>query len=222
VRRTRRPWLPKRLQVFRGTDLELELLDPDSTPLVRLFRHSGADWEPPPEEHRGMRVDPPSGHKAAFAVLYTGDNIQTVAIECKVLRSDHLDKYTWATDLAEEYSVVRYAFSAPALFVPIDRRNRALLGLSGSQRKFAGNEPYQAVALELFQRYGNVIHGLSWESFHRNQPGRVYAIWHHHKSTIGLRITTPAPYRPLVDDEEWKEFMAAYPDVEAISPPSRL
>jgi hypothetical protein len=44
-------------------------------------------------------------------------------------------------------------------------------------REFAGYEPYQAVALELFERFGAIVHGLSWESFHRNQLGRVYAIF---------------------------------------------
>lgn len=93
------------------------------------------------------------------------------------------------------------------------------MGLAGDQRKFAGYEPYQSVALELFQRYGQVVHGLSQESFHRNQPGRVYALWHHHKSTIGLRVTTPDPCPKLVDDAEWKSFLAANPEVEAIALP---
>jgi len=56
---------------FDGRDLELELIDPGSAPLVRLFRHKGGDWDPPPEANRNLRVDPPIGHKGAFAVLYT-------------------------------------------------------------------------------------------------------------------------------------------------------
>lgn len=202
---------------FSGRDLELELLDPDSERLVRLFRRPGGEWEPPPEAYRNLRVDPPLGHKDMFAVLYTGSTLATVAIECGVLRADLQDRYTWAMDLAGEYRVVRYAFAAPALFVPLDGRNRPTLGLGGSQRRFAGYEPYQAAAHELFRRFGNVVHGLSWESFHRNQPGRVYALWHRHKATVGLSIASPASYPTLVDDAEWKAFLAANPEVEAMN-----
>jgi hypothetical protein len=206
---------------FSGRDLELELLDPDSTSLVRLFRHPGGEWDPPPEAHRNLRVDPPAGHKSAFAVLYTGNTLPTVAIECGVLHADARDRYIWAVDLAEQYRVVRYAFSAPALFLPIDGRNRKAIGLAGSQRKFAGYEPYQLAAHELFQRYGSVVHGLSWESFHRNQPGRVYALWHQHKATIGLSVATPAPFSALIDDTEWTQFLAANPEIEALTPPPK-
>lgn len=206
---------------FPGRDLELELLDPDSERLVRLFRHPGGEWEPPPEAFRNLRVDPPAGEKDAFAVLYTASTLATVAIECGVLRADARDRYTWATDLAKQYRVVRYAFAAPALFVPLDGRNRTVLGLAGGQRRFAGYEPWQATAHEVFRRFGRIVHGLSWESFHRNQPGRVYALWHHHKSTVGLRIASPAPYATLAEDEEWQSFLAAHADVEALAPPPR-
>ncbi|CAM2192455.1 RES domain protein [Paraburkholderia kururiensis] len=202
---------------FRGRDLELELLDANSEPLVRLFGHPGGDWDPPEEKYRNLRVDPPAGHKDAFAVLYTGNTLATVAIECHILAADAADRYTWLRERAEKYRVVRYAFDAPAVFVPIDGpRNRAALGLAGGQRKFAGYECYQEVALALFNRYGQVVHGLSWESFHRNQPGRVYALWHHHKTTVRLRIISPDPYRVLVEDDEWNSFLAANPDVEEI------
>ena len=79
---------------FSGRDLELELLDPDSEQLVRLFRHPGVGWEPPSEAHRNLRVDPPAGHKAAFAVLYTGNTLPTVAIEieCGILRAAPEDR----------------------------------------------------------------------------------------------------------------------------------
>lgn len=195
--------------------LELELLDPNSLRLVRLFRHPGGHWEPPDEKYRNLRVDPPHGHKAAYAVLYTGSTLPAMAMECRVLRADDRDRYTWDMDLAGQYQLVRYAYSAPALFIPIDGRNRPLLGLSGAQRKFAGYEPYQEAAAELLRRFGQLAHGLSWESFHRNQPGRVYAIWHHHKSTIELE-PAPPPYPRLVDDGEWKSFLAENPDIEAV------
>ena len=207
------------VETFRGRDLELELLDPDSERLVRLFRRPGGEWEPPQEAFRNLRVDPPTGDKGAFAVLYTASTLATVAIECGVLRADPEDRYTWAVDLAGQYRVVRYAFAAPALFVPIDGRNRTALGLAGGQRRFAGYEPYQAAAYEIFLRFGQVVHGLSWESFHRNQPGRVYAVWHHHKSTVGLSIASPAPYATLAQDAEWHAFLAAHADVEPLEPP---
>lgn len=206
---------------FRGRDLELELLDPGSTPLVRLFRHSGGEWDPPPPGvKRELRVDPPPGSQGAYDVLYTASMLPTVAIECRILSADPRDRYSWAVDVAERYWVVRYKFASPALFIPIDgHRNREALGLAGGQRKFSGYEPYQVVCHELFKRYGAVVHGLSWESFHRNQPGRVYAIWHHHKATIGLSITSPTPYEKLLDDAEWKQFLADNPEIEALTPP---
>ena len=195
--------------------LELELLDPNRVRLVRLFRHPGGQWDPPEEKYRNLRVDPPDEHKSAYAVLYTGSTLPAVAMECRVLYADPDDRYTWDTDLAGQYQVVRYSYAAPALFIPIDGRNRPQLGLSGGQRKFAGYAPYQEAALDLFRRFGQLVHGLSWESFHRNQPGRVYAPWHHHKATIGLDAT-PAPYAKLVSDDEWKTFLADNLDIEAM------
>jgi len=204
--------------VVRGRDLDLELLDPGSEPLVRLYRHAEGDWEPPPELHRNLRVDPPRGSHGAYAVLYTANTLPAAAAECRVLNIDGMDRYTWARDRARQYRVVRYAFESPALFIPIDGPNRERLGLAGGQRRFAGYEPYQAAALELFERYGQVVHGLSWESFHRNQPGRVYALWHQHKATVALRRTSPDPHVLLVDDEEWLRFLREYSDIEAIEP----
>jgi hypothetical protein len=67
---------------FRGNDLELVLLDPVSTPLVRLFHRPRGEWDPPPEARRSLRVDPPAGRKSLFAVLYHGNTLPTVAMEC--------------------------------------------------------------------------------------------------------------------------------------------
>ncbi|MBN3850079.1 MULTISPECIES: hypothetical protein [Burkholderiaceae] len=83
---------------FRGRDLELELLDANSEPLVRLFAHPGGDWDPPEEKYRNLRVDPPAGHKDAFAVLYTGNTLATVAIECHILAADAADRYLFAPE----------------------------------------------------------------------------------------------------------------------------
>jgi hypothetical protein len=201
----------------RGRDLALELLDPGSETLVRLFRHPGGEWEPPPAIYRNLRVDPPAGHKDDFAVLYTATTLPAVAMECRVLSADTRDHYTWSRNLAEKYQVARYAFAAPALFIPIDGPNRSRLGLDGSQRPFAGYAPYQEAALALHQRYGELVHGLSWESFHRNQPGRAYAVWHHRKASMQLALALPGPYPRLVDDTEWQKFLVDYPEVEEIA-----
>jgi len=194
--------------------LELELLDPRLVHLVKLFRHAGGDWDPPDEKYRNLRVDPPDGHKSEYAVLYTGSTLPAVAMECRVLRADDQDRYTWAADLAGQYRVVRYDYLSPALFIPIDGRNRQPLGLSGGQRKFKGYASYQEVALDLFRRFGQLVHGLSWESFHRGQPGHVYPIWHHQKAAIALEAAKPPPYGSLEKDDEWLAFLAENPDIE--------
>jgi hypothetical protein len=206
------------LKTFALRDLEIEVIEPKEVVLTRLYRHAGGDWDPPPEAYRNLRVDPPAGSKGRFAVLYTADCIQAVAAECRILQVQGDDSCTWSQDLAAQYKVVRYDFAAPALFVPIDGANRRVLNLSGPQRSFSGYEPYQAAALELFERLGTTVHGLSWESFHRNQPGRVYALWHSHKTTIGLQRRAAAVPPFLVDDAEWLAFLNDNPQVEAIAP----
>lgn len=201
---------------FDSRDLALELLDPGLVPLVRLFRHPKGEWDPPPPDKRNLRVDPPPGHKDEYAVLYTADSLPAVAVECHVLKADANDHYTWNSTRAAEYQVARYAFAAPALFIPLDRSNDRHLGLVGSGRAFGGYAPYQNLALDLFSRYGKVVHGLCWGSFHRGQPGRVYALWHRHKATIGLSLTNGPHFPRLPDDPEWQAFLAAYPAVTEI------
>jgi hypothetical protein len=204
-------------QTCPGRELELELLDPGSLTLVRLFRHPGGEWEPPPPAFRNLRVDPPKGHKDDFAVLYTGDNLAAVATECLILRTGEGDRTVWRQDKAATYQVARYGFLKPALFLPIDGKNRHRLGLAGGQRPWGGYEAWQNASLALFQRFGSVVHGLSWESFHRNQPGRVYALWHEHKSSVDLHLTTPGDFPLLVEDPQWLAFLADHPDIEAIA-----
>jgi hypothetical protein len=202
---------------WRARDLALELLDPDSLALARLFQHAGMDWDPPAEKYRNLRVDPPDGHKGAFAVLYTASTLPAAAAECRVLNVDAGDKYTWNEPRSALYRVVRYRFAKPALFIPIDGKNRELLGLERPEAAFTGYVPFQAVSLELFQRFSGLAHGLSWQSFHRNQPGRAYAIWHHCKSAIDLHITSPDPRPKLNEDVEWLSFLAAHPEIEAVA-----
>ena len=193
----------------------MELRDARSLSLVRLFKHDGGDWEPPDPRFRKLRVDPPAGSESRFAVLYTANTLPCVAAECRILLpNQHDDRWTWRADLAALYKVVRYEVTAPSIFVRIDQPMAESLGLGVGGVKFGGYGPYQAIALELFERFGTVVHGLSWSSFHRNQPGRIYAAWHHHKATVGLEIASPKPYAPLLTDPEWKAFLEANPSIE--------
>src|SRR5207249_3639386 len=43
--------------------------------------------------------------------------------------------------------------------------------------------------------------GMSWRSMHRGQPGRVDAVWHHHKATIELATVPVDRQYPAVDRE---------------------
>jgi hypothetical protein len=200
---------------FDAADLELQLLDGDSIEWVRLFRHPGGEWDPPPPQYRTLRVDPPPGRENDYAVLYTADSIAAVAIECRILACDTRDRYTYDAARTEQCRVARYAMRKAAIFMPIDGENRRRLGLRGFG---AGYLPFQTVAHEVFLRFGGVVHGLSWESFHRGQHGRVYALWHHHKSTVDLALTSTAPYVKLAADAQWQALLAARPDIDELGP----
>lgn len=197
-------------------DLDLEMIDPASVPLVRLYRHVGCDWDEPDPKYRTSRVDPPDGHKDAFSVLYMANSIGVVAAECRLLTFDTGNNCAWDVDKATPYKVVRYTHAKPAIFLPIDgHRNKPKLGLDGPHMFAAGYAPFQDAALVLYQRFGDVVHGLSWESFTRNQPGRVYALWHKHKATIGLSRTTLPPHGNFVEDADWKALLAEFPHIKA-------
>jgi hypothetical protein len=202
--------------VIDASDLEVVLLDPQND-LVRLFRHDGAHLEPPEEKYRNARVDPPDGHKGDYAVLYLGKNIPTVAVECHILSENPSGNYQWLRRRAESYKVARYRSERPSLFLRIDGRNRKYLGLDGRDVAFKRYAPYQAMGLELFQRFGQTVHGLTWSSFHRNQPGEVFALWHHHKDTIGLTVTSKEPFGSLASDAEWSSFLTANPTIEELA-----
>lgn len=200
--------------VFQGAQLQVDLLDPGAVTAVRLFRHAGGDWEEPAVEYRNQRVDPPAGHESAYAVLYTAESITAAAIECRILHPDIRDRYTYDQERTTQYAVVRYEMRAPALFIPLDGENKGVLGLRGLDPRY---ERHRAAAYELFQRYGGVVHGLSWESYQRNQPGRVYALWHHHKTTVGLAISSTKPYRKLAEDPEWLQLLKDNPEFEPLA-----
>jgi hypothetical protein len=194
---------------FAAADLSVELVDPGTLALRRLFRHPKGEWEPPDPKYRNLRVDPPDGHKADYAILYTGDCLLAAAMECHVLSVDPLDAWTLNQDLESEYSVARYITGAPGLFLAIDSPNRVRLGLANlpihTGPVYAA---FQSVGLELFQRFGDLAHGLSWYSFHRHQAGRIYAIWHHRKDALGLKVEPPAV--PLREDAEWAALIAGF------------
>lgn len=206
------------LPSFAGRELELELLDPNAVSLYRLFRHPGMDWDAPPEQFRNERVDPPVGEKGRFAVLYLADTVKCIAMECRVLRADVMTgRFSWDPQLATAYRLAGYRFERPAIFVPLDGPNCSEFGLDDAELPLGDNAPFQALSLTLFQRFGDVVHGLSWRSMHRGQPGRVYALWHHHKATIELATVPPdRAYLPLIESTEWAEVLQANPLVERL------
>lgn len=198
---------PPRLS-FKGQELALELVDAGSVTLVRAYSHPAADWHPPPVPLRNNHIDPPPGYGDEFAVLYTASNIQSSAMEVRALFWDQAtNRAYWNPAAAQGFQVVRYALGQPGLFIPIDGPNRRALGLQG---KFEPDyESSRWVALELHRRYGHLVHGLSYESFHRYQPGRVYAIWHARKHDLALQASQ---WRPrLAADPEFQAFLAAHP-----------
>ena len=203
-----------RVPPFNGRDLDLELVDPGSVVLIRAYQHPSADWNPPPAQYRNNHTDPPMGYGEEFAVLYTASNIQSSATEVRALGWDHWTNQSfWKPALAARLQVVRFAVRRPGLFVPLDGANRKILGLEG---KFEPEyESSRWVALDLFRRYGHLVHGLSYESFHRYQAGRVYAIWHSRKDDMGLAASVDRPY--LADDAEFRSFLRAHPFIRQMS-----
>jgi hypothetical protein len=128
------------------------------------------------------------------------------------LAIDLQNKWTLNLDREADNKLTRYTFSNAGCFIKLDGDNRRRLGIADYQ-SFGGYDAYQQVSLELFKRYGQTVHGLSWESFHRHQLGRVYAIWHHRKADLGLTYCAPVP---LADDPQWKSLLARIPDPIAI------
>jgi hypothetical protein len=106
-------------------------------------------------------------------------------MECRILTCDVSDQYSWDAAKAAEVKLARYRMSQPAIFVPLDRnRHRFNLPAEAAYQR----EPFQALSLELHRRFGTLIHGMSWASFHRGQPGRVFAICYHHMECIGREL----------------------------------
>jgi hypothetical protein len=200
---------------YKASDLELEIVEPGDVTFVRLFSRPNAEWDEPPAPYRDMRCDPPPGKKSDYALLYTGDRIESIAAECEILAFDRNKQWNYDEDAAKKkYWVARYVFDKPAIFIPVDR-NRHLLNVD--RRPFVpGYLPWQEAAHELWSRFGQAVHGLSWWSMHRHQLGRVYAIFHQHKDTIGLQRPT-GPFDKLHEDAEWKAFLAANPTLTKLA-----
>ncbi|WP_377155368.1 RES domain-containing protein [Roseateles sp. UC29_93] len=205
--------------LFNGRELDLELVDPGTVTLIRAYDHPDADWNPPPARFRNNHIDPPVGHENEFAVLYTASNVQSCATEVRALFWDcWSNQIFWKPSVATQLRVVRFRMRQPGLFIPIDGPNRHVLGLEGKLEP--GYESSRRMALELFRRYGHLVHGLSYESFHRFQPGRVYAIWHSRKEEMDLQ---PSVERPrLGDDVEFQAFLAAHPFIQPLGEASPL
>ena len=217
---------------FRATDLRLELRDPGEFALVRLYKDArsggpGGEWAPPPEAFRNLRVDPPAGHNGKFSVLYTSDTLACVAEECHVLQYNAADDaFQVDRALLAQYRVARYAYAAPALFVSIDPIDVGALGLQPRQYgpgmkldTVTIYDRYQAASLALFERVGELAHGLSWQSMHRGQLGRVYAVWHHRKPHLQLSNDAARSGAWLADDGDWKTFEAENPGFQDVPAP---
>jgi hypothetical protein len=203
---------------YPASGLELEMIDPGSVALVRLYQYDGTDWEEPALKYRNARVDPPDGNKGAFAVLYMADSLQAAAAECRILVEDPYNECSWDSAKAGNYKIVRYTHDKPAIFIKLDGHpNASNLGLTKLGR-INVYPAYQEAALNLYRRFSDVVHGLSWQSFMRNQPGRVYALWHQHKTTIGLTRHAKPPHGHLSDALEWKDFLAANPEIKSVAP----
>ena len=195
-----------------GADLSIEVRDASAAPLIRLFRRPGGAAGMTPPAHRNGRYDPPPGEKEHFCVLYTADNIAAAAMECRILLADSRDQYSYAQSLASQYKVARFEHASPALFIRMDA---SLLQKLGVPRFSPTYSPHQQAAKTLFERYGNTVHGLSWESFHRGQPGRNYGFWHHRADAIGLKPLQQEPDCPeLLKDHDWIELIRANPAIE--------
>lgn len=204
---------PIRVPPFRGQELRLELIDPGTVTLIRSYQHPDADWCPPPVEFRTNRVDPPSEHGDSFAVMYTSTNIQASAMEVRALfwEPDD-DRFYWDEDTALKFQVVRFSSGKPGIFIPIDGPNRAVFRLEGKLEPTY--ESTRWIALDLFRRYGHLVHGISYESFHRHQPGRVYAIWHSRKDDLSLSASEARPL--LAEDAEFQAFLSAHPFIDRV------
>lgn len=197
---------------FTDGDIDVEVRGADAAPLIRLFRHPGAAYDLPHEDYRNGRFDPPPGDKNLFATLYTADNIAAAAMECRVLQANSRDEYSYTLKRAGSYKVVRFKYSAPALFIRLDRDIMRKLGIPPFTMDYL---PFQRAAKALFERYGNTVHGLSWESYHRGQPGRNYGFWHHRKGAITLETLQQETDCPqLLKDDDWLQLLRDYPAIE--------
>jgi hypothetical protein len=201
------------LPSYSAVDLDVEMIDAGGLQLARLVGHPNGEWKPPPAIYRNLRVDPPAGSKSKYAVLYTGSNLLTSAMECHVLSLSSFGVWTLNEKSEARYHVARYTTGKPGLFIPLDGRNRRTLGLANlPAEELGGYKAHQQVGLSLFTRYGKVAHGLCWESFHRNEPGRVYAIWHSRKKSLGLTLQAGALV-VLKADAEWRTGLSEIPDL---------
>lgn len=202
-------------------ELEPTVVDPKATVLCRLYSWPGGEWDEPEPKYRSLRVDPPGEvdpldpRKHAFAVLYTATRLDTIAQECGILTVDGAGRWTLNESQEERYNLARYEFDRPGIFISIDEPNATRLGLDDSA-VMGEYAPYQELALDLFQSFGHIAHGLCWRSFHRRQSGPVYAIWHSRKADLGLARPTTCK---LKSDPEWIDVLSRTPNLQRLAAP---
>ena len=196
------------------SSLDVRVVDPAETSLVRLFSHANGEWDPPPPEFRNLRVDPPEGEKDSFAVLYTSTRLDTIAQECGVLWVDSADKWHLDSTRESSYSLARYTLSRGGIFIPVDGRNGGAFGFEDDEN-FGDYSSYQQVGSDLFNKFSHFAHGICWRSFHRHANAQVYAIWHSRKADLGLRVVS---ITKLESDPSWIELKSRLSVVSLISP----
>jgi hypothetical protein len=196
------------------SDLDVDVIDHRETRLLRLYRHPGGEWDPPPPAYRNLRVDPPGPDKSIYAVLYIGTRIDTVAQECRLLSVNDADEWTLDASREAQYSIARYEFNRAGIFVPIDGKNGKRFGLENIA-SYGAYLPYQQLGAELHRRFSHLAHGLSWRSFHRHQSGPVYALWHERKADLGLHVIST---ERLAIDPSWIKAKSSIPGLTVLEP----
>lgn len=157
----------------------------------RVFRHPDGDWKAPPEKYRNGRIDPPSGRKADFSILYTAESLLTAAVEARALRileSDGLD----LPDLVEVRDPelparhwVMHTLMAPAPFVNLEHRQTAqVFGLDPDMVldridvwQQASAAVWDAIAANPPPAIAEVA-GICYQSKHRASNGWNFGFFH--------------------------------------------
>jgi len=164
---------------------------PIGSKLYRVFRHPDGDWNAPPEKYRNGRIDPPSGRKADFSILYTAESLLTAAVEARALRILESDGH----DLPELVEVsdpdlparhcVMHTLMTPALFINLEHRQTAqVFGLDPDMaldRIDAWQKASAAVCDAIAANPPTTIAevaGICYQSKHRGSNGWNFGFFH--------------------------------------------